>query len=264
MEYTPTVLRELLQQPVIIYLLFLVWSAMQIAVPPAGWRGGVGNNASFPPTAALQWAVYAQVLLVLGLLVNSWGWLTSLRVAVTVAIAGWIVELVGSRTGIPFGRYSYTTVLKPQIAGVPLTVPLAWLMMLPPAWAVGAIIGGNRWSAILISAGAITAWDFFLDPLMVGWNCWRWKRPGRYLGIPLVNFLGWFLAAVVITFIAAPPELSGLLLPLLAIYLLTWLLQTIAQLFFWKKAKSALGGFVAMGFFVLVALWRIVGPGGRL
>ena len=44
---------------------------------------------------------------------------------------GWTAEAIGSKTGFPFGAYHYTDRLQPQLLGVPLLIPLAWLMMLP-------------------------------------------------------------------------------------------------------------------------------------
>ena len=36
-----------------------------------------------------------------------------------------------------------------------------------------------------LGAAALTAWDLFLDPQMVGEGYWRWAAPGAYRGIPL-------------------------------------------------------------------------------
>ena len=44
----------------------------------------------------------------------------------------------------------------------------------------------------------MTAWDLVMDPLMVAANHWVWETEGAYIGIPLQNFLGWFLTALVI------------------------------------------------------------------
>jgi hypothetical protein len=50
-------------------------------------------------------------------------------------------------------------------------VPLAWLMMLPPAWAVARLVAGGPGIAFILTAAlAFTAWDLFLDPQMVAWG----------------------------------------------------------------------------------------------
>gem|GEM_PF-5752999 len=72
---------------------------------------------------------------------------------------------------------------------------------------------------------------------------------GSYFGIPAGNFLGSFAAATLITAVAAPTSLP--LAELLVVYALTWLLETIAQLFFWQLPGPAVGGFLAVGIFVV-------------
>ena len=151
----------------------------------------------------------------------------------TVVTVAWASEALGSKTGFPFGAYDYTENLQPQLLGVPLLIPLAWLMMLPPAWAVAQRITGQTsgLAFVAVSALAFTAWDLFLDPQMVHWGLWVWDAPGAYFGIPLVNFAGWLLVSALITALARPPALPGK--PLLVIYALTWLIETVGQVVFW-------------------------------
>ena len=48
------------------------------------------------------------------------------RAAGLVVACGLAVEIVGSRSGFPFGSYDYTDLLDPHVAGVPVAVALAW------------------------------------------------------------------------------------------------------------------------------------------
>jgi putative membrane protein len=128
-------------------------------------------------------------------------------------------------------------------------------MMLPPAWAVAGVIT-RRWQGkpfyrlrfVLISALTFTAWDLFLDPQMVSWRLWLWENPGdfSYFGIPWVNFAGWLLVSMIMT--AAASAVFGAALPgklpprpLLAVYAITWALQTIGQLCFWGLPGAGAG-----------------------
>ena len=91
--------------------------------------------------------------------------------AVVTAAATTAVERVGTRTGLPFGRYEYTAALRPKVAGVPAIVPLAWFAMgLPAREAAHAALGprSTRGTRILLGAAALTAWDLFLDPQTSG------------------------------------------------------------------------------------------------
>jgi putative membrane protein len=110
-----------------------------------------------------------------------------------------VAERVGTATGVPFGGDHYTGALRPQVGGVPAIVPLAWFAMAVPARdAAHAALGqrSRRATRIDLGAGALTAWDLFLDPQMVGEGYWRWARQGRYRGIPFSNYAGWLLVSV--------------------------------------------------------------------
>jgi len=222
-----------------------------ISIPILRWFLGDG---------ALRWGVIISVSLlvatVLTTLHHALGARQTLRVVVPVLLLAWLFEYIGHSTGYPFGGYSYTPALQPQLGGVPLLIPLAWLMMLPPAWAVGSQLSGERSGLrfVLTSAGAFTAWDLFLDPQMVAWGYWQWDAVGGYFGIPWSNFAGWFLAAAVITYLARPLA-TPRALPhgaLVLIYGVTWLLQSVGQAFFWAMPGPALAGFLVMGSFVLL------------
>jgi len=73
-------------------------------------------------------------------------------------------------------------------------------MALPARETAHAALGArsNRRNRVLEGAAALTAWDAFLDPQMVGEGFWAWRRQGRYRGIPLTNYLGWFATTAVV------------------------------------------------------------------
>jgi putative membrane protein len=190
--------------------------------------------------------VVLQAAAVLATLESVLGWGRATSIGLAIAVMGWTAEFIGSRTGFPFGRYRYTDRLQPQLGHVPLLIPLAWLMMLPPAWGVASLItGGRGLPFILVSALALTVWDLYLDPQMVGWRLWVWEKPGGYYGIPWINYLGWMLASGIMTAVLCPPELPEM--PLALIYTITWLLETVGLGVFWRQPGPALCGFLGMG-----------------
>lgn len=228
------------------------WVLTMISLPILGWI--LGENALM---RGMSFGVLMQASAVIIILYTAWGWRRVLQTVLVVAVFTYLAELLGSQTGFPFGKYHYTGLLQPQLAGVPLLIPLAWLMMLPPAWAIAVIILGkniNRVKFSLLSALILTAWDLFLDPQMVGWGFWVWETPGPYFGIPISNYLGWILTASLITLLANPKSLP--VGPLSLVYILTWILQTIGQGIFWGQPGPAVIGFLVCGLFVLLALRR--------
>ncbi len=242
-------------------LFVLGWMLTMIAVPIGIWTVGL---TAVP--GMMMVATFLQATAVFVLLVESWGWRKSVGTAVVVGLLGWLLEAVGTATGFPFGLYDYTDKLQPQVAHVPLLIPLAWFMMMPVSWAVASLLGrGTRpwWSFILLSAAAMTAWDLFLDPQMVMWEFWLWRDvPAfNYFGIPWQNYAGWLLGAAVITavvmLVVRPPWKKIPHRALLTIYSIVWFLQTVGLLIFWGMIGPALVGGVVMGAFMVLA-WKKV------
>lgn len=131
--------------------------------------------------------------------VRRWGGRRAGTAAAATAVSTTLVERVGTATGIPFGRYGYTSALKPQVAHVPAIVPLAWFALgLPARETAHAALGEHSTPArrIALGSAALTAWDLFLDPQMVGEGYWVWAKRGTYRGIPLSNYVGWFVTGL--------------------------------------------------------------------
>lgn len=189
----------------------------------------------------------------------------ALCLAGTAFTVGLLSEITGVHTGIPFSTYAYTDALQPQLAGVPIIIPLAWAMMAYPAWRVGELIGNSALTRALVAAGALTAWDVALDPQMVGLGIWTWPNGGAYHGIPLVNFLGWFAVGFLLFGWWALVErdrtqpgadvLADVLGP--ALFVWTWIGETVAHALFFEGYAVAAASFIAMGVFAVPALLRL-------
>ncbi|MFE0532317.1 carotenoid biosynthesis protein [Micromonospora parva] len=212
------------------------------------------------------------------------GWLLSVghallsrgpRVAAAlVAVAtggGFAIEAIGVATGVPFGSYDYSGELGPKLAGVPLIIPLAWTWMAWPAWlAAVRLTGGNAATAdggsgsavgrrvgrIALATVGLAAWDLFLDPQMVAEGYWVWRDATPALpglaGIPLSNYLGWLLFAVLM--MSALRPLAGPAAahtdrrdhPMVALYLWTYFSSILAHAVFLDLPASALWGAAGM------------------
>ncbi|WP_433125986.1 carotenoid biosynthesis protein [Micromonospora sp. CA-240977] len=216
------------------------------------------------------------------------GWLLSVghallsrgpRVAAAlVAVAtggGFAIEAVGVATGVPFGSYDYSGELGPKLAGVPLIIPLAWTWMAWPAWLAavrltggGTPAGGSgpsagggasagRWAGrIALATVGLAAWDLFLDPQMVAEGYWRWRDATPALpglaGIPVSNYLGWLLFAVLM--MSALRPLAGPAAahtdrrddPMVGLYLWTYFSSILAHAVFLDLPASALWGAAGM------------------
>ena len=255
-------LRQFLRLDPAVLVMLAILALTFISLPIVRWTLGDGSLRT-----GIEIGVLVQAGTVTVLLGRAWSRRRLLATLAAVIILAWGAEFLGSRTGFPFGRYHYTDLLQPQLGGVPLLIPFAWLMMLPPSWAIASIISpppsgrkgeGTGLGVALLSSLAMTAWDLFLDPQMVAWGFWAWEEPSGYFGIPWTNYLGWLLVTFVVTLVIRPRDLP--VGPLVAVYALTWFLESFGQLFFWGLPGPAVCGFLGMG---VILLWAALRNGRR-
>lgn len=204
------------------------------------------------------------------------------RAAVVLAVGaggvGLVAEAVGVATGVPFGDYAYAGTLGPQVLGVPVVVPAAWLMMAWPTMLAGRSVVDllrrrfgpvPHWVAVPLAAWALTAWDLSLDPQMVAAGHWSWEHPAPALpgipGIPLTNYAGWLLVSLVVHAVlhvgvprgvrpgVSPAAAIGAGAPALLLGW-TWLGSALGNAVFFGRPWVALWVFVVMGLVALPAL----------
>jgi putative membrane protein len=122
-------------------------------------------------------------------------------------VVGNIFENVGVRTGLLFGHYYFTDLMGPKLFAVPIQLGLAYLGMAYLSWTLARLILGGMRSPLegfravtlpLVAAFIMVAWDFSQDPV---WSTilhlWIWQQGGAYFGVPVSNFLGWYLTVYV-------------------------------------------------------------------
>lgn len=95
--------------------------------------------------------------------------------------------------------------LRPQLAGVPVSVLLAWPAVVYVFYRIALLVVPARVQAAAVAAVLATAMDLLADPNGVREGVWRYpERPlsePRFRGVPWWNFAGWlvvvFLTAIV-------------------------------------------------------------------
>ncbi len=120
-------------------------------------------------------------------------------------VIGFASELSGLSIHIPYGPYHYTDTLQPQIAGSPLVMIAAWMVLI--AYVRQHTVSWRIPFTAVAVLGALwmTAIDLVIDPLAAGpLNYWAWVHEGLYYGIPFTNFVGWFVVSLVIFLIWKP------------------------------------------------------------
>lgn len=140
-----------------------------------------------------------------------------LPVGYTVA---WASEFLSIHTGIPYGIYRYIPVTQAQelwVYGVPFMDSISYVFLSYAAYSLAYLISGswslrNRlWHSIRPSSSWMTTFvgtlffvflDIIIDPIALRGDRWflgkiyEYPNGGAYFGIPLSNFLGWFIVGI--------------------------------------------------------------------
>ena len=136
-----------------------------------------------------------------------YGWGGILAFILICLVVSNIFENVSILTGFPFGHYHYTGGLGPKLFLVPLLIGPAYISTGYLAWVIGNVLVGDvrrgtgrftLFATPFIAAFAMVAWDVCLDPtLSTILKFWIWQDGGGFFGVPLTNYLGWFLTVYI-------------------------------------------------------------------
>lgn len=240
----------------------------------------------------LGWKYSGQTYILLGTLAAlmhsapRFGWGRALALFVVASGVALLSELGGTNLGLPFGPYHYTPMLGYMIAGdVPYAIPISWYYMLYCCLAfcgrlmASADTSAVKWKWSLVSGAFLTAWDVPMEVQMTNvqpahwvWDLHKlpawvpdWLGGPIFYGMPLSNWIGWYLTGVVISRIMlaiVPPSVwsktvSPFTLPLI-LYATNAIMPiaTTARHGYWW---AVIGGVIAMG----IPLWLATRSLGR-
>ncbi len=120
---------------------------------------------------------------------NKLGW----PIALAIMLIGYVIEVIGVKTGVIFGDYAYGEVLGWKILEVPPLIGVNWLIVIWGGFSVAVhmkIPKGLRWLATALLA---TALDFLIEPVAIHYGLWDWYGSAP----PLRNYIAWFITAAV-------------------------------------------------------------------
>lgn len=115
--------------------------------------------------------------------------------AILTALSGFFVEVIGVKTSLIFGDYSYGKTLGLKLFDVPLMIGVNWVVL---AYCTSIIADKTKSSVFiksLFAAFLMILVDYFIEPVAINYDYWSWST----INIPLQNYTAWF----VISFIMA-------------------------------------------------------------
>lgn len=140
-------------------------------------------------------------------------------------LVAWLAELCSINFGFPFGEYLYIPATRDQelwVAGVPFMDSLSYVFLAYASYTLALVaLGPGRWEGagfylkeeaallrswrpLILGATLMVALDIVIDPVTLRGYRWflgqiyGYPEPGVYFGVPLANFGGWFLVALIL------------------------------------------------------------------
>lgn len=131
---------------------------------------------------------------------------------IAVCLLGFIIEVIGVKTGRIFGSYTYGNMLGPKFLGVPFMIGINWFVIIYSSGITTytllmRIIGRLAPSAAgppkmikslsLLTDGATIAtfFDWVMEPSAIHLDFWEWGNGGF---IPWYNYFCWFIVSMLL------------------------------------------------------------------
>lgn len=113
-------------------------------------------------------------------------------------VAGFLVELAGTQTGLVFGSYAYGETLGYKIFDTPLMIGVNWILVI---YSAGMVLSElevkNVYAFILLGASSVTLLDFLIEPVAMKYDYWDWAGGV----VPIQNYVVWFIFSALLLLI---------------------------------------------------------------
>jgi putative membrane protein len=105
------------------------------------------------------------------------------------AIAGFLLEAIGTSTGLIFGSYDYGEGLGIKVLDVPLMIGINWPVLVFATTAILLPLRLNWFVRAMLGALMMVAYDVLLEPVAMRFDFWDWEGGV----VPIQNYIAWFL-----------------------------------------------------------------------
>ena len=123
----------------------------------------------------------------------------------SIAFLGFIVEVIGVKTGLIFGKYAYGNGLGIKLLDVPLIISINWAMLICAGIRIVSSIFANKIKVLVVAALLVTGIDLLIEQVAPKLNFWQFDG-----GLPGIhNYLGWIGVAFFISYFFYPTIIKG-------------------------------------------------------
>ncbi|MFT7350545.1 MAG: putative membrane protein [Flavobacterium sp.] len=145
----------------------------------------------------------------------------------SIAFLGFIIEVVGVKTGLIFGKYSYGEGLGYKFLNVPLVISINWAMLICAGIIVVSRIFANKIAVLVVAAILVTSIDLVIEQVAPKLDFWQFEggQPG------VQNYLSWIGVAFFTSYFFYPTIIKGDRLVSLIILILQIIFFTFLYIF---------------------------------
>ncbi len=118
-------------------------------------------------------------------------------VAIIIFLGGFLIELIGTKTGFLFGDYSYGTVLGWRFFGVSVIIGVNWYALVLASANISRLLKLPIFFQSVLAGILCVLLDFIIEPVAIKFGFWTWHA-GE---IPIYNYITWFFFATIFSFI---------------------------------------------------------------
>lgn len=123
----------------------------------------------------------------------------------SIAFLGFIIEVIGVKTGLIFGKYSYGNGLGYKLLDVPLIISINWAMLICAGIRIVSSIFANKITVLVVAALLVTLIDLLIEQVAPKLDFWQFEG-----GLPsLHNYLGWVGVAFFTSYFFYPTIIKG-------------------------------------------------------
>jgi uncharacterized membrane protein len=111
-----------------------------------------------------------------------------------VGFLGYIIEVIGVKTGILFGEYSYGNKLGFKLFEVPIILGINWALLLYTTQYFARKFYSKALSIAILGSFLMVGIDFLIEPFAIYFGLWTWEK----VHVPIQNYVMWWLASFVL------------------------------------------------------------------
>jgi len=123
----------------------------------------------------------------------------------SIAFLGFIIEVIGVKTGLIFGKYSYGDGLGFKLLNVPIIISINWAMLIFAGIRIVSSIFANKIVSLVVAALLVTLIDLLIEQVAPRLDFWQFEG-----GLPgLHNYLGWVGVTFFTSYFFYPTIIKG-------------------------------------------------------